>query len=247
MMDSTSRKSHYSSIAPEIRGAMPGSPPRPPFSFLTLTVYSLYGEDMFDIYVGPDEVHFRVHKRVLCDRVPCFKMFGGDFEEGVENVARFPVDDPDSFDMLVDWIYFYNVRALGTLKGPDGEDITTWDPVKFYRLAEKFCLPIVQDCIMDTVIKHHKKTQTFPSLQFIDDTWEMTSDNSPLRQYVLQSLRYIERNLNKEDSEQGWPAAGIQDLWMVSRATEQPSLLLIVSRFLKLLLLLRECHFELPS
>jgi hypothetical protein len=80
---------------------MPGSPPRPPFSFLTLTVYSLYGEDMFDIYVGPDEVHFRVHKRVLCDRVPCFKMFGGDFEEGVENVARFPVDDPDRLDLLL--------------------------------------------------------------------------------------------------------------------------------------------------
>jgi hypothetical protein len=100
---------------------------------------------------------------------------------------------------------------------------------------------------MDTVIKHHKKTQTFPSLQFIDDTLEMTSDNSPLRQYVLQSLRYIERNLNKEDSEQGWPAAEIQDLWMVSRATEQPSLLLIVSRFLNLVLLLREYHFQLPS
>jgi hypothetical protein len=190
------------------------SKPAWPVTIPMLTIPRLVGEEMVDIYVGPEEVHFRIHKRILCDRVPYFhKMFTSGFKEGSENTARFPEDDPDSFDMLVDWIYFYNIRGLAKMKDSDGNDIITWDPVRFYCLAEKLCLPMVMDNIMDTLRKYHKKMQELPSPDFIYRAYASTSDKSPLRNYCLMTIRYILADLSKDETEEGWPTSEIQKLF----------------------------------
>ncbi|KAE8443675.1 hypothetical protein EG329_001447 [Mollisiaceae sp. DMI_Dod_QoI] len=61
------------------------------------------GSEMVDIYVGPEEEPFRVHKQKLCRRIPYFdKMFNGQFKEASENVGRLPEDDPAAFDVLME-------------------------------------------------------------------------------------------------------------------------------------------------
>jgi hypothetical protein len=71
--------------------------------------------EMVDLYIGPDKVHFSVHKELLCNKIPYFdKMFKGQFEEGAINSATFPEDAPDSFDLLVEWVYSGSIRPLIT-------------------------------------------------------------------------------------------------------------------------------------
>ncbi|KAM0132366.1 hypothetical protein ACHAP3_006403 [Botrytis cinerea] len=60
--------------------------------------------EMVDIHVGEDEDsgHFKLHKSILCDKVPYFEnMFNGNFIEGTTNSASLPEDDPEVFNMLV--------------------------------------------------------------------------------------------------------------------------------------------------
>jgi hypothetical protein len=62
----------------------------------------MMGTEMVDIYVGPKERLFRVHKALLCKKVPYFdKMFNGEFREASQNVAKFPDDHPAAFDRLL--------------------------------------------------------------------------------------------------------------------------------------------------
>ncbi len=68
-----------------------------------LILCSEMGSEMVDIYVGPEEEPFRVHKQKLCRRIPYFdKMFNGQFKEASENVGRLPEDDPAAFDVLME-------------------------------------------------------------------------------------------------------------------------------------------------
>jgi hypothetical protein len=48
----------------------------------------------------------------------------------------------------------------------DGQEVASWDAVGFYSLAEKYCLPELQDIIMDTLLKYHKKRNELPSVEF---------------------------------------------------------------------------------
>lgn len=57
---------------------------------------------MVTLKVGLEEKTFTVHKKLLCDKVPYFeKMFGGPWVEAVANVATFPEDRVESFDVLI--------------------------------------------------------------------------------------------------------------------------------------------------
>ncbi|TGO70332.1 hypothetical protein BOTNAR_0001g00060 [Botryotinia narcissicola] len=67
----------------------------------------IMGSEIVDIYVGPQKKLFRVHRGILCDKVPYLrKMFSSGFVEGLEGEAFFPEDDPKCFDSFMGWIYF---------------------------------------------------------------------------------------------------------------------------------------------
>ncbi|TVY36838.1 hypothetical protein LOCC1_G007065 [Lachnellula occidentalis] len=108
------------------------------------------GHEMVTLFVGEKEARFTVHKEILCNKIPYFeKMFKGSFQEATTNEARFPEDDPQSFDVLVGWVYEGELRSLIKEEHADGEGSLAWSPGRFYALADKLCLPQLMDETID--------------------------------------------------------------------------------------------------
>ncbi|TEY69492.1 hypothetical protein BOTCAL_0115g00120 [Botryotinia calthae] len=65
------------------------------------------GAEIVDLYVGEEKEHFRVHKTMLCTKIPYFeKMFkSGEFVGSSTSTAFFPEDHAATFDILIEWVY----------------------------------------------------------------------------------------------------------------------------------------------
>jgi hypothetical protein len=178
------------------------------------------GAEMVDIYVGPSKKHFRLYKAKLCSRIPYFdKMFNGNFKEASDNVAYLEEDDPASFDLLAEWANHpttsnssRRIRELTTVRHKDGngKEVASWDPVGFYSLAEKYCLPELQDMIMDALIQYHKEQNELPSVGFVFRAYEHTFAGSLLAKYCAESILNI---MDEVDDDDRWPTKEVARLF----------------------------------
>jgi len=172
---------------------------------------------MVDIYVGPSKKRFQLYKAKLCTRIPYFdKMFNGNFKEASVNVAYLD-DDPASFDLLADWANHPTtsksprwIRELTTVKHKEGNEVASWDPVGFYSLAGKYCLPELQDMIMDALIQYHKEQNKLPSVDFVFRAYMHTSAGSPLARYCVESIFYVIEEAAEDDR---WPTEEVAHLF----------------------------------
>jgi len=57
---------------------------------LTLKFYRKMGIEMVDLFVGPEKVHFRVHKTVVCKVEYFNKMFNGDLAKPPQALRASP-------------------------------------------------------------------------------------------------------------------------------------------------------------
>jgi hypothetical protein len=81
------------------------------FVALTDWLTSRLGNDIVTLKVGENEDEFVVHKKLLCSRIPYFdKMFQDPWQESVASIATFPEDTPESFDLLITWLYTNTIR-----------------------------------------------------------------------------------------------------------------------------------------
>jgi BTB/POZ domain-containing protein len=176
------------------------------------------GTEMVDIYVGPSKKRFRLYKANLCARIPYFeKMFNGNFKEASENVAYLTEDDPASFDLLADWANHpmtskspRSIWELTTTKLKDGKEVASWDPVGFYSLAEKYCLPELQDIIMDALVQHHKVQNELPSVGFVVRAYKHTSTGSPLTKYCAENIFHV---MQRAAEDARWPTKDVAHLF----------------------------------
>lgn len=176
------------------------------------------GTEMVDIYVGPSKKLFRLYKAKLCSRIPYFdRMFNGNLKKVSHNVAYLEEDDPASFDLLADWVNYpttskssRRIRELTTVKHKEGNEEASWDPVGFYSLAEKYCLPELQDAIMDALVQYHTEQNELPSVNFVFRAYEHTSAGSPLARYCAESILYVMDEGGEDDR---WPAKEVARLF----------------------------------
>lgn len=152
---------------------------------------------MVEIFVGPDKKLFRVYKKVLCDKIDYFdKMFNRSFKEANEGKVTLPEEKLKSFDLLLGWVYHGIIRPL-TFACKGTRSRYSWCPIKFYSLAEKLCLPNLQDWIMSTLIETDDTENTLEAGYHASLVYQVTHPNSPLRKYVSQGMAYL--LLNKPD------------------------------------------------
>ncbi|PVH82574.1 hypothetical protein DL98DRAFT_586179 [Cadophora sp. DSE1049] len=103
------------------------------------------GCDVVTVDVGGNGKTFKVHKNLLCDKVPVFAaMFNGGFQEASTGLARLPEDDEKAFEYFLGWLY------RGTL------DIVEncYQFFNLYGFAEKYNLEELMDLTMDALIDH---------------------------------------------------------------------------------------------
>lgn len=181
-----------------------------------LIVSRLVGTEMVDIYVGSGKEHFRVHKGLLCKKIPYFdKMFNGEFQEASTSTAVFPEDSRDSFDLLLGWIYSGKLRPLTHKKMEDGNQPTSWNVPDLYILAEKFCLLDLQDYVMDIYIKYLNDQKTLPSAKTTLKAYGGTLSGCKLRQLMVNSFRYKLSN-TKTQVQNRWPIDDLHQLLIQS-------------------------------
>ena len=142
------------------------------------------GIDLVDVYIGKEEVHLRLHKKLLCARCPFFKAaLTGDLKEAHSNIVKLPEDSVEAFNVVVAWVYSDAVPTRAT------------KPVMCdaYRLAEKLLIPGLQNDIIDVLnkgIKANKKEVPDPLL--MAQLYRDLDDEHPLlsfwREWVVYSL-----------------------------------------------------------
>lgn len=175
------------------------------------------GADTVDIYVGSEEHHFRVHKDILCKKVPYFdKMFNSGFSEAASSSATFPEDYADSFDVLLGWVYYGQLRELTILtknspqtEDGDGSVKTSWCPSEAHCLAEKLCLPHLQDTVMNASIAFYKSENCIPSRASMRFAYKRTSEKSPLRRLMVRYFTWV---LAQEEENGHYQISGLRSL-----------------------------------
>ena len=95
------------------------------------------------IEVGPNKIPFSAHKNFICDASSFFKAAfegKGDFKEKGDKLVALPEEDPEIFDLFMDYVYSGTYAGLDaeTLKkeGKEGEKLLN-DFVSLYVLADK--------------------------------------------------------------------------------------------------------------
>ncbi|KAH6672093.1 hypothetical protein B0J14DRAFT_86397 [Halenospora varia] len=175
---------------------------------------SLLGIDMVDLYVGPSKHRFHVHRDILCTKIPYFaKMFGGGFVEATTNSAEFPEDEVQAFDLMLFWVYTGTLRPFKYIKDTSTSSSNTynysWNIDNFYGTAEKWCLPELQDCIMDTYLNEVAATGVSPGPSGIRNGYLKTSENSGLRRFYAKCFAFA---LIHKDSSGIWDTRGMAEL-----------------------------------
>lgn len=148
---------------------------------------------MVDIYVGPEKEHFHVHRAAICGKIPYFeKMFkDGGFAESYTKSATFPEDDPESFDLLLGWVYHGSIKVPAVRTDDRGDPELSWKPNSLYKLAEKICLSQLQDQVVDTLRDFDRQTYCLSCTKTILNAYSETRKKSGLHRYYAQSLAFI--------------------------------------------------------
>jgi hypothetical protein len=142
----------------------------------------MIGKDMVDLYVGPAKEHFHVHRAAICTKIPYFeKMFrDGGFAESYTKSATFAEDDPESFDLLLGWVYHDSIKVPAVKTDGEDDPELSWKPNSLYRLAEKICLPQLQDQVVDMVRESDRQTCCLPSTDTMLQAYSETREKSGL-------------------------------------------------------------------
>ncbi|KAF7886918.1 uncharacterized protein EAF02_003565 [Botrytis sinoallii] len=147
------------------------------------------GIETVDLYIGPTRTHYRVHKNILCTKIPYFnKMFNGGFSEASNNSAEFPEDSPQSFD-------YHPLRPLNRVS--PGSVSSNWNTIDFYLLMDKLCIPDLMNEAMDLLRQFSKDNDFLPSINHVIWVYRRSLPGSKIRLYVLNSLLYA-FSLNQE-------------------------------------------------
>ncbi|QSZ31399.1 hypothetical protein DSL72_000964 [Monilinia vaccinii-corymbosi] len=170
----------------------------------------MMGSEMVDIYVGEEKEHFRIHRSILCNKVPYFqKMFSIGFVEGSELKAYLPEDDPEDFDVFAGWVYFGTLRALQD----DETREENWRPINLYILADKFCLPELMDQVIDAYLDELQNNRFLPDIDEIEMAYELTPTGSTLRRFMCAAMHYIFAALRTaEKASNDWPSMDVAAL-----------------------------------
>ncbi|TEY74759.1 hypothetical protein BOTCAL_0070g00260 [Botryotinia calthae] len=166
----------------------------------------IMGLEIVDIHVGPQKKLFRIHRGILCDKVPYFqKMFSSGFVEGLEGKAFFPEYDPKCFDFFMGWIYFGTLRVID-ISTATGVSKAEYDMnlLSLYSFADKLCLPELMDLVLDTYKHTYGEANRFPRVGLVSDTYQMTPVDSPIRKFMCHCMYFIFFKYDDEDIRNFW-------------------------------------------
>lgn len=135
--------------------------------------------------VGSQKKLFRVHKNKLCAAGEFFdNMFNGEFLEAIQQTATLPEDNPDAFELLVEWCYTGQLPTFDKIPVKERKS-ACWRRIKLYCFSEKYRIVPLMDSSMDFIIQY------LPTVDRLSTSWsifayENTSAGSQLRTLIAK-------------------------------------------------------------
>lgn len=166
--------------------------------------------------IGPSGEQFLVHKEHPCHYSPVLrKAFNSEFLEGQTQRYTMEHVTTGTFRFFVQWLYKQKIRIgvhrsydmnVGLLSPDDYQNhialcgTQASDLVALWCLAEELLIPKLQDLVMDH-LQEASTTCVSVLLLKVDQVYENTSDDSPLRRFFVQlgawTLPSYHFNVNK--------------------------------------------------
>ena len=113
-------------------------------------IHRKIGFPIFSIAIGPEGKIFKVQEKMLTEAAHYFvRTFNSGFGESASAAATFPKDDPEAWELLIEWAYVGKLPPL--LNQADGtmytEETThsSWVRLKLCCLAEKYAMSLLRN------------------------------------------------------------------------------------------------------
>ncbi|CAD6441481.1 8381d201-8d09-46f8-90a6-3cc1c6cbfc1d [Sclerotinia trifoliorum] len=143
------------------------------------------GDEVVTVTVGKEKRKFVLHKQLLCDSVQYFRsaFSAGAFKEGQESIMDIPEDEPEAFELFVNWLY----RASLPTSSRSGD--LHW-LLSLYIFAEKLCMNELANKTIDAIqaMTSHPEIYLPLNMEVTKKIWRNTSPTSPLRTFCIHAL-----------------------------------------------------------
>ncbi|EXJ73381.1 uncharacterized protein A1O5_03141 [Cladophialophora psammophila CBS 110553] len=135
-------------------------------------------DDIITVTVGKEQLRHLIHESVLW-KCPFFdKCLHSGMREQEEKAIILPEDDPEDFAIIVKWLYAEKI--------PD--DINWHRIIPAYNAASKFCMPELQNALVDALRSQMEDWCLTP--EWVSHIWARTEEGSQLRELVLDAFCY---------------------------------------------------------
>lgn len=151
-----------------------------------LTVASWGDIATVTLVVGEAETAFQVHEAELFEASPVFKAaFNSNFRESSERKMNLPEDDPDIFNLMVEWLYSHRYDILQPTGDKIRDEGRFMEPMRLYVLADKYGMTSLKGCIANIIFKTLKPGNvTGPSIETIAYAYQNVPQTSGIRRLL---------------------------------------------------------------
>lgn len=118
-------------------------------------------------------------------------MFDSNFLEAVTSTAFFPDDDPSAFEVLMEWIYYHNLRSIGLHSNHTQEEgrENMSKIIATLGLADKYCVDELADrCLTILYQRSREYSSCQLDLDMVAFIYAATGPISMARKYAASEL-----------------------------------------------------------
>lgn len=147
------------------------------------------GRETVEVIVGEGEdvKEFVVHKDLLMEKVSFFKkMFNSGFLESSAGKATLPEDNPEAFEVLIEWVYCSNVNSLHEAERPKSDQVDL--AISTIALAEKYLLPELGNHAVSFLAKIGK--DLVPTMSQMSTLYDKTPSTAKARIYAARTIAW---------------------------------------------------------
>ena len=161
-------------------------------------ITSLYGQPI-TVQIGTDEsARFSVHEELVCASSRFFKnAMSQEWVEGRDRVVSLPMDEPEAFELYLQWLYQGKLPVRTDAPGREG-NLEYVQLAHAYVLGDRLQDHNFMDTVLDAMVEKTKTAATdgqkwYPVGPVVRLIYENTPDSSKARQLLIDLYAFKAR------------------------------------------------------
>ena len=154
--------------------------------------------DTIKVYVGEKAKRYSVHEALLTRYEWFRKQILSASNVATQGSITLRAEDPKVFELLISWLYRKKLKAISTTdENIYREEAALY--VDLYLRASEWDIVELQNTVMDR-LRARKAPFNLYSPRFVNQIYESTNPQSPLRSYIVDNFLYKARSLHEDTS-----------------------------------------------